>query len=228
MMITKNALRFFVRGTATSTKRSRLDDLRDATAHLVTKPDITSEDRLPSGFSQLFHDSVNETLISIHSRNAKSSQLSKMLSALKTPEEYESFMKTFKMYRDSKLLLAKTFSAEMIQKMINLEKFDELFALLCNKYRYGIIPTGESIAEIMRHYSNIGVTETYKAYTLLLYYSIEPTAEHYAILIQAGLKAGTKDALEMSEITLKEAKALRLSVDENIAKKLVDALQNMK
>jgi hypothetical protein len=152
--------------------------------------------------------------------------LKKLLDLTVSNEEHVAFLNILKAYRAKKLLISRSFSDHLITNFTQNGKVDEILKILSNKYRWQVVPTINHITDIMTFYSQKNTIDTYKAFALLLYYSLEPNDTHYIILIRAGLNEGTDESLQMSKTSLLEAKALKLQISKEIEDELDLALEN--
>ena len=108
--------------------------------------------------------------------------------------------------------------------------YEVCFSYLSKRFLYGIVPNSKRITDMMKYYSSLkdlaSLDMVYKCFSLLLYYHIPPTTEHYDILIQAGVDSALEEGVRRSLVTAKEQLDLGwpLSSDSlNSLKKGVDA-----
>jgi hypothetical protein len=174
-------------GVRLASKRSKmsqkLQSLQEETHDLMQESISEEVQNLPEGISQPFNDSLNTALQQIHTLNAKSDHLLAMF-PLTSAQQLDAFMEVFLKYRNNKLLLSRAASKQIIDHFTETDKHDNLFKLLCDKYKWSVIPSQDDVALLMEHYSTKSFIGTYKAFSMLMYYSLEPTAAHYLPLIK--------------------------------------------
>jgi hypothetical protein len=173
---------------------------------------------LPPGISEEFHKRNNQLLLHLKQNKKMNIQaFTSVLSKMETAEEQQMMGTTAKEWLKSGRMFSFKATDLLAKELIEQEKHNILFKLLCNRFRFELHPTPETITKVIAYYHERHLKEPdniqwldfmYKYFAVLLYYDIPPTLRNYHHLIAAGLYGRSKEGIKRSLMTIKEVEAL--------------------
>lgn len=112
----------------------------------------------------------------------------------------------------------KVMSQFVIQTLLNKQAKETLFTLLCNRWRFRLLPTMEDLHQLFGLFqkdaletaSLENLDKLYQTFALFLYYDKIPTTQVYSGLVSTGLYNSSEEGVKRSEMTWKEMENLGL------------------